>query len=727
MQPGVIIVSNRLPVSVKRGDDGKLEFYPSVGGLATGLSSYVANKKNKWIGWPGLASDQLSDDDKEEITRRLHKDNCYPVFLAQKQLNDYYNGYSNSILWPLLHDMPIDLGQHERWWKAYRAVNKIFAEAVVHLSEPGSTIWVHDYQLFLLPSLLRTERPTDKIGFFLHVPFPAFEHLETLPSLRPLIKGILGSDLVGFHTPSYVEKFLAACTELGIGITSEKQVILEDRVARVTQFPISIDYAKFTKAARLRGVKHEVKRLQRQYKGTRVILTVDRLDPTKGLVERLQAYEKFLNRTPKLHGKVVMVMLAVPSRTEIDQYKQLRSRLEALVIRVNKKYGTATWQPVDYMYTSLPFEQLAALYQIADVAFIAPLRDGMNVVAKEYIASRSKQTGALILSATAGAAEELTEALIVDPTKPSTLVDALTQAFTMHPRELKRRVRHMQKHISTHTVDVWAGTFMKALQQPVTGSRHWTKSINRIRKRAIINAYQKAEHKLLLLDYDGVLVPFADYYPNAEPPESTRVLLTKLAAQPNTEVVVISGRSRNDIQAWLGDLPVSLAAEHGAVVRHAGHKTWRRTTSVKSGWQKNILPILQNYAAKTPGARVEIKEHSLVWHYREASPYYAHKHLVILKRLLKPLVKQAHLELHEGNKIFEVRPKDVNKGKAVSYWLLDNLDFVLAIGDDETDEDTFAVLPSTTYTVKVGRGRTVANYRLSNVKAVLSLLKDFTR
>ena len=728
MQPGVIIVSNRLPVSVKRTDDGKLEFYPSVGGLATGLSAYVANKKNKWIGWPGLPSEQLSEADKEHITQELLKHNCYPVFLSQKQLDGYYNGYSNSILWPLLHDMPANLEQHDIWWKAYRNVNKVFAEAVLHLSEPGSTIWVHDYQLFVLPAFLRAERPTDKIGFFLHVPFPSFDHFEALPSIKSLIKGMLGSDLVGFHTPSYVEKFLAACTELGTGIVGEKQVILEDRVVRVTQFPISIDYAKFTKATRLRGVRREVKRLRRQYKGKRIILTVDRLDPTKGLVERLRAYEKFLQQTPNLHEKVVMVMLAVPSRTEIDEYQQLRQRLEKLVSKVNKEFSTPTWQPVDYMYTSLPFEKLAALYQVADVAFIAPLRDGMNVVAKEYIASRGKQDGVLILSATAGASEELTEALIVDPSKPSTLVDALTQAFTMPRRELKRRVRHMQKHIETHTVHMWAGTFMKALQQPVAGVRHWTRPLNRIRKRRVISAYHKAEHKLLVLDYDGVLVPFANYYPNAQPPESLGILLTKLAAQPNTEVVVISGRSRHDIDAWLGDLPVSLAAEHGAVIRHVGHKTWRRTTNVKSGWQKDILPILQVYAAKTPGAKVEVKEHSLVWHYREASPYYAHKHLVILKRLLKPIVKQAHLELHEGNKIFEVRPKDVNKGKAVGSWLLiDTLDFVLAIGDDETDEDTFAVLPSTAYTVKVGRGRTLANFRLSNVPAVLSLLKDFTR
>jgi trehalose 6-phosphate synthase/phosphatase len=726
MQPGVIIVSNRLPVSVKK-TDGKLEFHPSVGGLATGLAAYAQNRHNKWIGWPGIASEDVTEDEKEYITRELAKRNCYPVFLNKKQLDGYYNGYSNSIIWPLFHDMPVRMEEHDRWWKAYRAVNKVFAEAVLHYSEPGSTIWVHDYLLLTLPSLLRTERPTDKIGFFLHIPFPAVVKLQKIPSAKALLKGMVGSDLVGFHTPSYVENFLAACQELGVGIVSNKQIILSERVARVTEFPISIDYAKFAKAARLGRVKKAVRLLKYQYKGQRIILTVDRLDPTKGLVQRLKAYETFLRRTPQLHGKVVMIMLAVPSRTEIDEYKQLKDTLERKVAKVNKEFGTPKWQPVNYMYTSLPFEELAALYQVADVAFIAPIRDGMNLVAKEYIASRAKQTGVLILSATAGAAEELTEALIVDPSKPSTLVDALTQAFTMPQRELKRRVRHMQKHIQQHTVHLWAGTFMKSLQQPMPGTRHWAKLLTRARRKTVVHAYQKADRKLLLLDYDGVLVPLANYYPDAKPPQSLRKLLTALSRQPKTEVVVVTGRSRHDIEPWLGDLPISLAAEHGAIIRESGRKTWRHMSSAKPTWQKTIRPILEKYAAKTPGAHVEVKEHSLVWHYREASPYYAHKHLVILKRILKPLLAQAHLKLHDGSKILEVRPDDIDKGQIVRLWLRDDLDFVLALGDDETDEDTFAVLPKTAFTIKVGRGRTLANYRVLKQKDVINLLKDLAR
>ncbi|HVS58379.1 MAG TPA: bifunctional alpha,alpha-trehalose-phosphate synthase (UDP-forming)/trehalose-phosphatase [Candidatus Saccharimonadales bacterium] len=723
MQQGVIIVSNRLPVSVKRNEAGELEFYNSVGGLATGLSSYVTNKKNKWIGWPGIASDDLSEQDKSFVAHELLKRNCYPVFLTKKQLDDYYNGYSNSILWPMLHDMTPHLEQHDRWWKAYRAVNKVFADVVLTLSEPGGTIWVHDYHLFKLPSLLRAERPSDKIGFFLHIPFPSVDGLQMLPSAKSLLNGMLGSDLVGFHTPSYVQNFLGACQHFEIGLVSEKQVILEDRVVRVTEFPISIDYAKFARATRQRAVRRAVRRLQREYRGKRIVLTVDRLDPTKGLVERLKAYEQFLRVKPELQGKVVMVMLAVPSRTDIEDYKQLKTQLERRVRKINKEFGTVTWRPVEYMYTILPFEELAALYQVADVAFIAPLRDGMNLVAKEYVASRPKHNGVLILSATAGAAEELTEALIVDPSQPHTVVDALVQAFTLPERELRHRIRSMQKHLQVHTIHAWAGTFIKTLQQPMSTPRRWTKGFTTMRKRELLRGYRHATHRLLLLDYDGVLVPYTPHYTAAEPPDSLRELLTKLSAQPDNEVVVISGRSKRDIDSWLGDLPISLVAEHGAFIREAGHR-WKQSSKARSGWQKDIVPIMEEYTAKTPGALVEKKEQSVVWHYRDAAPYYAHKHLVILKRLLRPIARRAGLEVRHGNKILEVRPTNVDKGKAAGYWLRDNLDFILAVGDDYTDEDTFAALPPSAFTIKVGRGRTLAKLRLKTTKDVIRLLKD---
>jgi trehalose 6-phosphate synthase/phosphatase len=721
MQPSLIIVSNRLPVSVKK-TEGKLEFYPSVGGLATGLASYATNKRNKWIGWPGVTSEEVTEAEKQQITAELRKHNCYPVFLTKKQLDDYYNGYSNSILWPLFHDVHVSsaaIKKQDTYWKAYRKVNAAFADATLALSSKGSRIWVHDYQLLLLPALLRKERPNDKIGFFLHIPFPGRETFSTLREGESLVAGMLGADLLGFHTKGYVQNFLDSCTYYDVGVVGDKDVILQGRVARVTDFPMGIDYEKFVRASKAKAVKNELTKFRLKYRGLKMILTVDRLDPTKGLVERAAAYKEFLVQNPQLRGKVVMVMLAVPSRTDIDEYKKLRIKLEALVEEVNATFGNWRWQPIDYLYQSMPFEQLAALYQRADVAFIVPLRDGMNLVAKEYLASKPKQNGVLVLSKTAGAAQELKDAIQVDPSRPNTLVKGLTRALTMPENELKARVGSMQDLLANATVQQWAGGFIKTLKQPQGLEAIRTPSLNVARRRALVAAFRAADTHVLLLDYDGVLTPFNDNPKKAKPTTELKSLLKKLAAK--TKVVIVSGRSHDDLQEWLGELPVSLVAEHGAYVRDAGKKRWTKAANDLS-WKPRVQLILEKYAANTPGAFVEEKEFSLVWHFRRAKTYYAQKHLVILKKLLAPLAKKYDLSVQQGNMILEVRPQNIHKGAAAKQ-LGEHTEFILAIGDDFTDEDMFAAMPPQAYTVKVGRGRTAARYRAQGVNEVLDLLR----
>ncbi|MGH7237023.1 MAG: alpha,alpha-trehalose-phosphate synthase (UDP-forming), partial [Candidatus Saccharimonadales bacterium] len=281
MQAGVVIVSNRLPLSVKKVD-GKLEFHSSVGGLATGLSFYTKNKHNKWIGWPGISSDEVNEDEKLEIATELAKHNCYPVFLTKNQLDNYYSGYSNEILWPLFHNMPLANNWNEDYWKAYRAVNSAFAEAVLALSGGNDTIWVHDYQLLLLPDMLRTQRPSAQIGFFLHIPFPSVDAFADLPQAQSLLAGILGADLVGFHTSGYSDNFLDCCQQLKIGEVKSEQVQIGERQVGVHEFPMGIDYNKFADAAQKQSVQKHLRRFRRQTAGRKVILTVDRLDPTKG-------------------------------------------------------------------------------------------------------------------------------------------------------------------------------------------------------------------------------------------------------------------------------------------------------------------------------------------------------------------------------------------------------------------------------------------------------------
>jgi trehalose 6-phosphate synthase/phosphatase len=722
----VIIVSNRLPITVKK-EDGKLVFEPSIGGIATGLSSYADDRNNRWIGWPGIANEELNDADRQTIVDELEKHNFYPIFLSQRQVDDFYSGYSNSVLWPLFHNLKrrssVDSDKRKRWWRAYRAVNEQYAQATLNLAETGCRIWVHDYQLFLVPELLRSERTDIITGFFLHIPFPDAKTLDSLPEHKKLINGILGADVVGFHTPSYVSNFLENCQANGIDLLNGNEPIVGGRTVRVADFPMGIDYDKYASAVKSKAVKAAVRRYRKRYKRLRVIVAIDRLDPSKGLIERLKAYAMLLERNPRLRGKVVFSVVAAPSRTDIPAYQQLSKRLAVLVGEINTKYGTPKWQPVDYMNVSQPFEEVTALFQIADVAFIAPLRDGMNLAAKEFVASKRK-SGVLILSETAGAAEELQDALLVNHDRPETLVLALEQALKMRKRELRLRLRRMQHQLSTNTVQDWAKNFVSTLQQPVAATAPLIiKTIRGKLELHLLNDWRESKKHLLLLDYDGSLVPFTEDYKAARPPKSLVSLLETLSANKNTDLVVISGRSHLDLDKWFGELPLTLVAEHGASIRPAGRQTWQTVEKVDTKWKQLIQPVLEKYAGLTPGARVEVKPHSLVWHYRAAPPYSAQKNAVIIKRILKPLLKKYGLELLQGNKVLEIKNPKVSKGAVARRWLQRDYNFILAIGDDVTDEDLFAVLPPTAYSIKIGRGRTLARYRLASSKDVNSLLK----
>jgi len=724
----VIIVSNRLPVSVKK-ENGSLTFYPSVGGLATGLASYVKDRKNKWIGWPGIASDELTDRDKQEIVTELAKHNCSPVFLTRRQIDEFYNGYSNDILWPLFHDLPLNkknTAQHDRWWRTYRAVNRLFAEAVMSLAEATSRIWVHDYQLLLLPELLRQEDIAGSLGFFLHIPFPRATAFSRLNEHKRLLTGMLGADLIGFHTASYVDNFMQTCTTLLKASAVQGRLTVGDRSIRVGDFPMGIDYKKYAAANESHSVQAATRRFRRRYRGKKVIAAVDRLDPSKGLVERLEAYRQLLADNPKLRRKVVFALIAAPSRTEIDAYKRLAKKLDAMVDDINDTYGTARWKPVDYMDTAQPFEEVAALFAVADVAFIAPLRDGMNLVAKEYVASKRK-SGVLILSETAGAAEELRDALIVNPLQAGSLVDGLQKALAMPKLELRSRLSNMQRQLATNTVQHWAKTFVDSLQQPLPGTPVRTRTITAKLEKHLATDFSRAKKRLILLDYDGTLVPFTEDYQNARPPKAVLQVLEKLQADTRNDVVVISGRSANDLRSWFGQLSVNLVAEHGAVVRRAGSRSWQTKARTETKWRRAIEPILEKYTALTPEAQLEFKPHSLVWHYRGSPPYYAQKYAVQIKRALKPIVKTYGLKVFQGNKILEIKDPKISKGAAAQRWMKHRYDCIVAIGDDFTDEELFQAAPPQAYTIKVGRGSTAAHYRVQNYQDVRNLLKKLTR
>jgi trehalose 6-phosphate synthase/phosphatase len=473
-------------------------------------------------------------------------------------------------------------------------------------------------------------------------------------------------------------------------------------------------------------VNREYAKLRLTYAGLKVILTVDRLDPAKNLVGRLEAYRDLLRENPKMIGKVVLVMQVFPSRMDVKEYHDLSVELQKLVRSINREFRQPGWLPVDFIFKSLPFAKVTALFRRADVAFIAPLRDGMNLVAKEYLASQPNQKGVLVLSKTAGAAQELKDAVMVDPAKPKSLVKGLVKALDMKPPELKRRVRKMQRQLEESDVNVWANKFTRTLKKDIRLPANGPHTLHSEKLSDIAAPFRSAKHRLVLLDYDGVIDRFHSAPGNARPPRDLKKMLDHLCQQ--AEVVIISGRRKSELEEWFAGTNVSLVAEHGAFSKRANSSTWRnRTGNNHLEWKRQVWNLMDRYASKTPGAMVETKEASLVWHYRNSPPYAAQKYLVILRRLLRPIAQKYDLSIEQGNKILEVRTASVNKGIAAQAWIKPSTDFILAVGDDYTDEFMFTLLAPLAYTIKVGPGRTNARYRLKDVTAVHKLLTKLAK
>jgi trehalose 6-phosphate synthase/phosphatase len=724
----LLIVSNRLPVQVVF-QKNKLLFQPSVGGLATGIASLEKPKNRIWLGWPGIASDRLHSRERKQIVQKLRTYQCRPVFLSSSEVRDFYFGFSNRTVWPLFHYFPSNTVFDESYWKGYQKVNEHFCRELLHDLKPTDKVWIHDYQLMLLPGLLRAKCPTIRIGFFLHIPFPSFELLRLLPWREELLEGLLGADLIGFHEYDYVRHFLSSVYRL-VGIEPQlNHLIYRKRLIQVDAFPMGIDYDRFANSSQLPEVAKEMQRFQRR-SHQRLILSVDRLDYTKGILKRLEGYEVFLNRYSQFHGKVSLLMIVVPSRSKVDEYSRLREQIERQISRINGEYGTIEWTPVSYLYRSLPFERLCALYAIADVALITPLRDGMNLVAKEYVACQKNkhQPGVLILSEMAGASSELAEALVVNPFSTTAIADSLQQALDMPNSERIRRNQMMQERLKRYTVMRWANDFLHSLDQvKINQSAAGPVPLDRSLLKKVRNDYLRAPKRLFLLDYDGTLVPFFNRPEEARPDPRLLRLLKQLTEDPNNQVILISGRNRQSLDEWFSHLKMILLAEHGAYQRNeSGH--WKVHLTADTKWKETIRPILELYVDRTPGAFVEEKTYSLVWHCRKSEPELARLRIQSMKETLSALAANLNIGVFEGRKIVEVKPYGINKGYAVLPWLeLRKWSFILAGGDDYTDEDLFTVLPPLSYSFKIGPGISRAVYRVNTVDEFRSLLTALTR
>ncbi|RYZ97985.1 MAG: bifunctional alpha,alpha-trehalose-phosphate synthase (UDP-forming)/trehalose-phosphatase, partial [Sphingobacteriaceae bacterium] len=558
-----IIISNRLPVKVTE-EGGKFNIINSEGGLATGLGSVYQSGSNVWLGWPGI---EVTDPDKQhEIKQQLAGINLVPVFLSADEISGYYEGFSNEILWPIFHYYASTYSNYKQAdWECYRDVNKKFLNAVMEIAEPGDTIWIHDYQLLLLPGLVRAVQPEATIGFFLHIPFPSFEMFRLIPWRGELIEGILGADLIGFHTFDDASHFISAATRLLPVNASSNIITVDDRPVVVESFPMGIDDEKYAALTREQQVIKEAAHLEETFKDRRIILCIDRLDYSKGILQRLQAFQLLLETHPEYINHVVLHMIVVPSRDSVPQYKELKENIDRKVGDINARYRTIDWSPVNYFYRSFPIETLSALYHTADICLVTPMRDGMNLVSKEYVASRTQETGVLILSEMAGASKELIDAIIVNPSNISSMTQAMVLGLTMSTIEQGRRMKLMRQVVSKFNIYHWVRIFterMKEVKQMQHSMR--TRHITDVTEQAIRKIYNKTQKRIIFLDYDGTLVGFKTDIEAATPDQELYDLLEQLSNDPANKIVLVSGRSHQNLQQWFGHTPLDRIAEHGA-------------------------------------------------------------------------------------------------------------------------------------------------------------------
>ncbi|MCI1241437.1 MAG: trehalose-phosphatase [Bifidobacterium subtile] len=776
--PRLIIVSNRLPMSLDAQDDGSYSLKQNVGGLATAIGPYHRSHHDcLWVGWSGEDPAEHTEEEIEAMRSTYEENRCVPLFLSAEQVSGFYAGFSNNTLWPLLHDFSHEAVFDPNTWETYSQVNQLFADALAPLIHKGDTVWVQDYHLMLLPNMLRQRFSDISIGWFLHVPFPSPEIFRSLPQSRDILRGVLGADLLGFHTVDFVENFKSCVQQLlDIEVDEAGRVAVdESHTATIDAFPIGIDYNLYRRTtssslarAMRRGIEEQSgKRPGRRYntslsaessaaeeaarksgswwshhvheelpeltlaqsalfgkdsKPNKVVVSVDRLDYTKGLPERLRAFERLLEKYPEWTGHVTYYLLATPSRGDVETYRRLKQQVDQLVGKINGRFSMLAWTPIHYITRSLPIKPVCGIYAAGDVALVTPLRDGMNLVAKEYLACHDGREGALVLSDMCGAAKELTEAFIVNPYDIEMTCEALHDALEISPEESTRRNRAMQARIKARTAGTWCAGFLDALLQ-VSDPGLDDKRLRMDQRNALLEQWAKADRKLLLCDYDGTLTPLVRDPNHARPTLELRALLSRIGTEPGVDLAIVSGRSHAIMDQWFGELPVSLVAEHGAWRNDYNPKgrTWVRSENMPDpeDWQPKIEAMMQESVNRVPRSFIEHKADALAWHYRASSQRSAQREHDRLIRDLRETCGGMGLMVMENSKIIEVCPLTTSKGHAVSPWVSSgDYDFVLAVGDDATDETMFAAMPEAAWTLKVGTGMTKARSRIASATAL---------
>ncbi|XP_047476832.1 alpha,alpha-trehalose-phosphate synthase [UDP-forming]-like [Penaeus chinensis] len=744
----MVVVANRLPFTVQKNPvTGQMERKHCAGGLVTAVAPVVVETKGLWVGWSG----QHQEDGVVEIpeanpndqspTAGLKSWQVKPMMSQKTLFDNYYNGCCNATFWPLFHSMPDRAIFQQDKWEAYREVNEQFAkltvEAVQSLSKSNPEtiplVWLHDYHLMMAANSIRDR--CDKLGlpikmaFFLHIPFPSWDIMRLFPWDDELLQGILGCDSVGFHVEDYCLNFIDCCQRrLGCRVDREQMLVEHNgRTVSVHPLPISIPYDRFVSLA------EKAPQVVKNNEQEQLLLGVDRLDYTKGLVHRIRAFETLLQKHPEHIEHVTFLQVAVPSRTDVKEYQELKEDLDQLIGRINGRFSTPNWSPIRYIYGCVSQEQLAAFYRDSSVAVVTPLRDGMNLVAKEFVACQVSEPGVLMLSPFAGAGTSMHEALIVNPYETAEFAEVMHRALTMPKDERELRMQQLRHREREHDVNFWLQSFLKSVDcladNNLTPGR-----LLPLREEDFshfLASYVTESSRLaLILDYDGTLAPIAPHPDLAQMPEETRRVLERLAHMPDVNVAILSGRSMQNVKSMIGIEGITYAGCHGFEILHPDGTLFMHPIPHEYEVQLEQLKKQLQEEVCRDGAWLEEKVSGITFHYREVPE---DKQQAIMSRAHELFLANG-VKVYQSPMAYETRPPVTwDNGRAAIYLLrtlfgLDWCDRVSTIfaGDDISDEDAMRALQGMAVTFRVTTSpnlRTAATYRLPNTDAVLTMLK----
>lgn len=724
----LVVASNRLPVGL-RFTDGVLSLERTAGGLVAAVDGVARGIGCDWVGWPGSP---VEPPVQAEVVSALAAQRLHPVFLGAEEEAQYYRRLANETIWPLFHYFADKSSFDEQAWRSYVAINRRFADEILRIAPLDARVWVHDFHLMLVPTMLREARDDLEIGFFLHIPFPASEVYRLLPVREELLRGLLGADLIGFHTIDYARHFLTSCVRvLGLEVEHDS-VSFEDRRVEVGVHPIGVDVARFDALLDSSEVAARIDELRSQYGARRIVLGVERLDYTKGVGHKLRAFERMLERREDLRGHVTLLQVIVPSRLDSPDYSGLKRELEEHIGRINGRFGQVGSTPVEYLHRSVDPVSLAALYRFADACLVTPLRDGMNLVAQEYVLCQEPRPtlgdecrGMLVLSEFAGASHVLSRALLVNPWHVESTSTALETALGMPEDERRERTVAMAERVRSLDCTKWASRFLLRQAEANRRNRRRTSLLLRGQEEERVRiAITRASRRFLFLDYDGTLREIAPTPQEARPDPALRELLRALARDERNAVHIVSGRRRLDVDRWLTGLGVHLCAEHGFAWRTPDSPQWHELDGVDLSWLPAVHDILARVCEEVPGTSLERKGSGLAWHYRQSDAEYGPWRARELLSELSASLARLPVEVVHGHRVVEVRAAGVHKGAYVTRVLADRSpsDAVLCIGDDRADRDMFRALPDTAIAVHVGRGDEHAKYRIESPARVRALL-----